>query len=280
MRINLYAILCALALISCKEDGAIPAYIILDEFTVAVEPGEGSASDKITDAWVFVDGQSIGAYQLPAEIPVIADGPTLLDIRPVVKENGIIGNSIMYPFYEKVSGTFDLKPGEKRKIELVTEYLDGLEFAVLEDFEGGHFFTNDIDGDRQTEIVITDEDVFEGENSGRIVLTEENPLLQAGWQDAFTPVRSERAWVELNYKTNIPFIIGLNGARDGVPLSDYTTFVNTKNEWNKIYFNFTSLIDPTVFDVVQLVIVGLWSEGNEVEEAEILIDNVKLIRQK
>lgn len=280
MRIKLLIFLSTIFLYSCQEDGAVPSFIEIVDYELTTELGEGTDNDKITDAWIFVDGKSLGAYELPSTLPIISDGPVQLDIWPVIKENGVLANSIIYPFYTKMSGTYTFNPEETTKLDLQTTYRDDLTFEVVEDFEGGHFFTDDVDGDPATTITVTSVDAFEGGSSGRIVLNEDNPYLEAGWKDLFYPERAELAWVELNYKTNIPFVIGLRGVKDGMPVGDYNTFINTKNEWNKIYFNFSSLIDPTIFDAAQLVIVAGWTSILDVEEAEILIDNVKFIRLK
>ncbi|MDX1685832.1 MAG: hypothetical protein R3275_11395 [Saprospiraceae bacterium] len=278
MHKNILLFTSILMMIGCQEDGEIPAYLELTDFELVTEIGEGSNSHKITDAWVFVNGNSIGAYQLPSTVPVIGEGSTKLDIFPVIKENGVLAHSIMYPFYKKMTGDYDLIPGEVINLELTTQYEEGLEF-IIEDFDGTHFFTEDIDGNPSTKIEITSDDAFEG-NSGLIVLNEGQEVLEAGWEMAFAPERAEQAFIEINYKTNIPFVVGLIGIKNGAQSKWYEAIINVSEEWNKIYFNVTDIIEPSVFDVVSPVIVGVWSDDIGVDEAVIRIDNFKLIREK
>lgn len=265
----------------CKEEGEIPSYIQLEEFHLNTTTGQGSEAHKITDAWVFANGLSIGAFQLPATVPIIAEGPTELEIFGVIKENGINSISTMYPFYSPYSATIDLKPMETKSLDLDITYDDDVIFEIVEDFEGSHFFQSDLDGDDSTKIVLSTEDAFEGNSSGLIVVNEENTILEAGWDEPafFSPVQSELTWVELHYKNNIPFIVGIRGVKDGVATKVYDSVINRKEEWNKIYFNISSIVEPGIFDAVQLVIVAFWTEDLGVEEGIIRIDNVKLLRR-
>ena len=68
-------------LFSCNKfdgDQTIPAYIHIEKITLADNPiiSEGSLSNRITDAWVYVDDELIGAFELPATFPVLKKGET------------------------------------------------------------------------------------------------------------------------------------------------------------------------------------------------------------
>ena len=121
-----------LLLLACGKEGEVPAYLSVPAYTLTTTTDEGSASHKITDVWVFVEGQSIGAYQLPSLIPVVGVGPTELDFFPVIKENGILAFSIMYPFYTKTDTVIDLQPNETIELDLTTSYQEDINFAVIE----------------------------------------------------------------------------------------------------------------------------------------------------
>jgi hypothetical protein len=81
-------------LFSCNKfdgDQTIPSYIHIDKITVVDNPtlNEGSLSNKITDAWVYVDEELIGAFELPATFPVLKKGKHKISIHPGIKLNGI-----------------------------------------------------------------------------------------------------------------------------------------------------------------------------------------------
>ena len=64
---------------------------------------QGSNFKAITDAWVYVDDGLIGAFELPATIPVLAEGKHKLEIRPGIKLNGISSTRAPYPFYQPIT---------------------------------------------------------------------------------------------------------------------------------------------------------------------------------
>jgi hypothetical protein len=51
----------------------IPSFIQIDSFVMEdnVLADEGSLSHDIRDAWVFIDDEMIGIYELPARIPIL-----------------------------------------------------------------------------------------------------------------------------------------------------------------------------------------------------------------
>ena len=95
-----YLISCCVALLfssivlsSCnnfKGSQEIPAYIHIDTFLFTTNYGlEGAASHKITDAWLYIDDDIQGCYELPATIPVLERGNHRVTIIPGIKLNGI-----------------------------------------------------------------------------------------------------------------------------------------------------------------------------------------------
>jgi hypothetical protein len=187
----------------------------------------------------------------------------------------------MYPFYRKLDTVINFDPPQVVSFDLNTFYHGALDFEIEEDFEGGHFFTEDLDQDDGTKIETVTTDVFEGISSGKIVLTEENKIIEAAWHELFPfPRRGGIAFVELNYKANAPFVIGIRGFKNGLEEKRYDAVVNAREDWNKIYFNFSEYIEPDLFDQYHIVIVGVWTEDLGLEEVEIGIDNVKLIVQE
>ena len=60
---------------SCEKfsgDQTIPAYLGIDSIYLSTDyNSEGTASQRITDAWVYVDDEFLGAFELPARLPVL-----------------------------------------------------------------------------------------------------------------------------------------------------------------------------------------------------------------
>ncbi len=53
-----------------KDDASlVPSYLYIEKIGLNTQYEQGTASHKITDAWVYVDETLIGAFELPATIP-------------------------------------------------------------------------------------------------------------------------------------------------------------------------------------------------------------------
>ena len=157
----------------------IPGYVYLKEFIVEENPSvnHGSLSHKITTAYVFVGGDFLGVYNLPARVPVYGEGELEVLLDPSIRLNGIFGQVEVYPFYDRMTTTANVVPGQIDTIQPVTRYKDGIRFRFVENFDfGGNLLIDDRDGDTETKVDFTTEDVFEGARSGIIVLIETTHL--------------------------------------------------------------------------------------------------------
>ena len=83
LRLSVFSVLLALSAVflgSCnkfKGDQTIPAYIRIDSIYVYTDyENQGAPTSNITDAWVYINNEAIGAYELPAVFPVLAKGLT------------------------------------------------------------------------------------------------------------------------------------------------------------------------------------------------------------
>ena len=65
---SVFTVFCLL-LSSCVTENAVPAYLSIPNFTLTTTSAQGSAAQKITDAWVYVDGNLNGIFELPAKFP-------------------------------------------------------------------------------------------------------------------------------------------------------------------------------------------------------------------
>lgn len=265
-----------------NPDEDIPAYIYIDQFELTTSISEGSNSHKITDAWIFVGSEFVGVFELPARVPVLASGEQNLLIQAGIKENGIGLTPIVYPYYEWFESTINLTPGQIDTIRPTTTYRDNVFFAYVEDFEGSHFITDDMDGDSETAIVPVTDGGFEG-RAGRIFLDQDHPTIQVG-TSRFSDLPISEAnpvFMELDYKTEVVMQFGLRGYDAvGIGASAYDPGVNVKTEWNKIYINFSQLLALSQLEEYQfLFAAGLPIENGNftLDNAEIFIDNVKIL---
>ena len=108
-------LLILLVLSSCqKEDtGGIPTYLKIDNITL----DEGNTTSNITDAWVYVNGQLQGVYELPAKFPVLEQGNTDIKVYAGIKNNGIAARRVHilfillhYKYRITINSTIEINP--------------------------------------------------------------------------------------------------------------------------------------------------------------------------
>ena len=79
----------------------IPSYIHIDSITVNCDYFVyGANTSKITDAWVAIDDDIIGCFELPSTFPVLKKGPHKVSIYGGIKRDGISATRAPYPFYK------------------------------------------------------------------------------------------------------------------------------------------------------------------------------------
>lgn len=282
MRLNyLLALGCAALLAGCdKEPGEIPAYIDVGEVRLTTEPGEGAPSHKITDLWIELGDEFHGAYPIGQPIPVLENERTRLLIFPGVKMNGVTSFPDIYPMYAPIRDTLDFRYGERIELPVTFQYKENVFFALQEDFEEPHRLNVDLDEYDTTVISRTSVDVKWGQRAGLIELSHEFPRLKVGSDMIFDLSQpNRRVFLELDYKSEEPIFIGFRGNRAGLaPQNLLDAVINPRDEWNKIYFDFTNFVRGTQWDNYQLLIEAGWTpRADTTEKSRIWLDNIKLM---
>ena len=106
-----------LSLISCegKLDAEIPSFLEIESFDYrgnfpeSIPYSNEYKSVNISDAWVSMNGQFIGCFEIPCKIPILSDGANTFYISPGIKSSGQSANRIIYPYYEKDTIEIDLQ---------------------------------------------------------------------------------------------------------------------------------------------------------------------------
>lgn len=283
----------ALFITSCdiiNPEEQIPSYLEIPAFTLNTELAtEGTNSHKITEAHVFVANELIGIFTLPATIPVLTEGTQEVQIFPGIRANGLGDITDIYPFYERYQATVDFVVGEVMTINPITNYLDDVKFFFepQEDFEDPTLtFSVDLDGDPSTTIELTNQEVFEGNGSAIVEMERSDPQIEIG-SNLITELPTSgtaSTFVELNYKTEASFLMGVIGydSQGRVIYSLVDKGVNPKDEWNKIYFDFTQeMVDLSSLGTQlagwRLVLVSDLFDS-ESDQANIYLDNIKLVQ--
>jgi hypothetical protein len=266
---------------SCSKENyvaEIPAYISISDFTLTTTNAtQGSASENITDAWVYMNDDLVGVFELPVKFPVLKEGNFTIKVYAGIKENGIGATRARYLAYAPYVKEINLVKDETIVIDPAITYEPSVNFAWLEDFENVNLsFLYHSSSD--TIITKSTLDVKEGSYSGQIYLD-----LGMNFFEATTEVLANvplnglsPVYLELDFKTNQPITLGVY-----LDASQYAfSTLNVATEWTKIYINLTDVISQNRIGSPELkVFFGLAESPTNpfVLAPEILIDNLKVV---
>jgi len=275
-----FFIIVGIIISSCsKEDyeAQIPTYISIDNISLTTDQlTEGSASSNIVDAWVFINDDFVGVYELPAKFPVLKEGNKTIKVYAGIKDNGISTTRKKYLLYSPYEEQIDLVKGETITLNPVVTYQSSANFTWIEDFENpslSFLYTSGSD----TIINKTSSNVFEGSYSGEISLTDNMDFFEATSVGYSTiPRQGQPVYLELDFKTNEQLTLGVYIGTSQQAL----VTLNTTSSWKKIYINLTELINAGSSTAEVKVFLGI-REGSGVtfltSNPEIYIDNIKLV---
>lgn len=265
-------------IINPKEE--VPTFIYLDSVKLqSIAPSiHGSVSHKITDVWVYYNLQLLGAYQLPAKVPVLASGHGQLQLVAGIWEDGLSGIRAKYPFHTVDSLNFDASPGNTIPYTPTFRYrttdIPAITYFV-EDFEQGNSFIPRY-GDTSFVKTNASEDVFEGSWASKLVVTDSNSFGESATLQSFSLPPNKMCYLELNYKSEIPFVLRVfvttsSGATTTIDL----TGINATEKWNKIYFNFGGFPATYQNATFRFILSANLPAGKN--SGTVLIDNFKII---
>jgi hypothetical protein len=273
----------------------IPCYGHIDSIPLIItnQSVQGTASNGINCAWVYVDDNPVGAFQLPSTFPAIATtGKHKIDIFAGISENGTASTRLKYPFYTPYSvSNVQLTQGAVTKFKLSTEYASWTDFALMENFESDFsgvttFTTNTSIGTTDTTMFPINKsshpnDVYEGLASGEVDLTgAANGLKYTGCTDTIKMLNNGNAvFMELNYKSNCVFEVGIYSQyrSQAYPI----IYVDTSSTWRKMYIN----LQPTIGiaaapDYDAYFNIFIYMSTAQGTPAQLYLDNVKVLRYK
>src|SRR5688572_29113594 len=88
---------------ACKKfEPAEEAFFVrASSVTVKTTSKQGTGSHKITDFWLYVNGQFQGCYPVGNLMPIVSKGkPVTISVQAGIKNNGISETRMVWPFYQ------------------------------------------------------------------------------------------------------------------------------------------------------------------------------------
>ncbi|NOT37984.1 MAG: hypothetical protein HOP11_11450 [Saprospiraceae bacterium] len=260
----------------------VPAYLYIEKFSFSTTPSEGSNSHAFRDVWIYVNDEYYGAYEMPSKVPISKTGNARIKLYAGVRRNGITSQPVRYPMTAPYEIELNLVATRTDTIQPIVKYYDYNKFAFIENFDRVHFFNQDIDLNNLTKVTLTTpEETFEGLNSGEILLTRDNPVIGAMYDfEKVIPRGPGYAYIELDYKNEVDFSIGLIGYSAGrSPVNLIVGGLKPRSSWGKIYFDFTDIIKENPNDNYRIALTAQYDTAIALPRQYIRLDNFKLIYQ-
>ena len=233
-------------------------------------------SINISDCWVTFNGQFIGAYEMPSNIPVHMSGNINARISPGIKVNGISSNRIIYPFYKEYEISTEINLDQNIELYPITEYRDNVD---LDDLTGGDFEIGNIliATEFSDTIPITQtENVFQGNKSCAIYLDTTNQYFLIKNIEPLTFQNYiDDIFLELDFKSSIPFRVGLIVNSDTSTRQEHM-IIYESNDWKKLYLD----LSPIIGLGGNLNTYNIYFEANLPEEMNsgfVYLDNLKIV---
>jgi hypothetical protein len=279
---------------SCTDkEEPIPSYLHIPyiDLEVPIDGTQGSNAHDILDAWVYVNGLLIGAFEVPATIPILTSGSSRINVFAGVKNNGLNNKRIRYPFYRSFDTDIDLTPGKVDTLIPLVVYNQNAKFSWIEDFEDGSVsleksgsFTT-IDSFYITENS-TDVYAYNGttnRRSGAVDIPSGAQSFENSTIQSFAlPRAGQDIYLELNFKCNTETVIGLypitSDVVQGFPLVNLFSTVDELGvmQWKKIYISLVADVNNPAYVGAEFK-TFISAQTNSAEESKLFFDNIKLV---
>ena len=229
----------------------------------------------ITDVWVQTNTSNLGAYELPANFPVVQASPVTFLVSAGIWQSGQSTVRVIYPFYDVDTFTINATPGAKYTHHPKFTYLPAALFTFpVEDFE----FNDDYDSIMVKISNAADSlnIIYYGSYCGRITTTLTDTDRISIQKNAYSLPAGQEVWLEMDYKCDVPFWVGLIGNFNGANSTTMQVlFVLPKPYWNKEYIKLSSLVGNIRADSYQLYFEALTPTGGTA--GSVYLDNIKIV---
>lgn len=254
----------------------IPSYKVFYKNSYA-NGGPGTTNQKFTDVKVSVKGVVYGVFPIPCTIPILDYGTNDINITPVIKVNGVSTLRSEYAPMRLFDTTITVEAGKVNEIIPTFDYYqNGVTFYWVEDFEvSGSSLIGD------TAIKLQTAEKFEGAKAVKMELRNgQSACLSYSSSQLPLPHNSEMLYLEVNYKCNQQFEVGLLDGNKNVIGS--AGGANPSSEWNKIYFFLTPVASrspQSAYHVYFYFSNSSFVDNGLGPNPILYIDNIKVVSQ-
>ncbi len=260
----------------------VPSYLYIPgyKFVTNADGSQGDSTSKITEAWVYTQGNLEGSFGFPALIPIQRNGTYEIGLDAGVQSSGQFSERKPNLLITREYFTRNLKPNTIDTVFPVFKYITGAKFLMIEDFDQiGFRFSKYYSNPGDTIITFNTGDSArtKGRNSGMIKLSDSTTLFRMISTDAYRLTGlNVPAMLEFDYNTDITLYIGLVantvGGNQVIPL--YYAYPN--KAWNKVYLDLSLDIAKLPSGTEYKIFIDILRPAGTATP-RIFIDNIKLI---
>jgi hypothetical protein len=282
-----YLLFLGLILSACVKNNPDPSWLEVTEWTLEANPtlnGEdGQLTHKLTDAWVYVDEQLVGVFEVPFKIPILKEGATNIRIYPTIRVNGIAAskmrNEHMVPF--EVTGVF--VKNQTFTITPKTHYKDNVNFWI-EDFEDINVRLTDDPNTSSATLTLANDTLkwFNGNYYGKILLSAQDSMWVAytNQDQQLTIPKNKQAMLEIDYCNSVPFtnyllFVNSNGTNENVMVTMNKSPLASLR-WKKVYILLSEVITAGPNNTNYIQAFRAFYDST-IANNLILIDNIKVV---
>lgn len=255
----------------CKpmpNDG-IPFYLKVDSVNVTAQPALGLNTHGIRDVWVEANAENLGAFERPANFPVLLEGDVRFVLSAGIEQSGQSGYRVIYPFYTSDTFTLNAERGEKYTRIPEFKYQEGCTARFVDDFNVGSIFTG-------FQLKLDSNSKYN--QCGVLSVTSVDSNEMATSMEALDLPEGQEIWLEFDYKTDVPFYVGYYGEGSGTVIQIPVVFVNVQATWNHMYVKLSEPIAATDAPTYRIYFEALRIFGTA--GGNVYVDNVRLVHPK
>jgi hypothetical protein len=283
-------VIAGLMLNACVKNNPDPSWIEITPWTLVANSNSqyptGELTHSFTDAWVYVNDELIGVFQVSdtLKIPVLKSGAVNIKIYPAIRNNGVSAVKKIYPFVERYEINTTLVQNQTLQINPVTRYSSMVRFAI-EDFEDPAIkIVNDPNSATQM-AQGNDPGILQwGNFYGFVNLNEVDTTWVAytnfeSVNEADLP-RGEEVYLEIDYYNTNNVVTGLLWISSSTIKNNTNYQLNKQDpntvKWKKIYIDLKELVSNSPSDsYFEQSFYAFLDEGDT--DGTIVIDNIKVV---
>lgn len=269
-------------IINPKE--GIPSYIKIDTLV-----HQGLYPNGFSCAFLYVDYQLIGAFEIPRTIPVLASDSSIVTIRPGINKNGATYSRAEYEMAQAYETKVFLEPTKTTTINPSTIDKEKIEIPWNENFETSAISMQAKDTlSPQIEIVRQTRPGNTG-YVGAIKIAPSDTLsdiFEYEYYDSM-PIyfQGVASYLEFSYKSNEPFEVRLNAYKiQTSQLHDKTIMYvfASPDEWNRIYIDFSTIVTDLGTGVFYKPYFRIRRSGNldAQDTINVCFDDLRIVYEK